>query len=107
MATKTRNPGTDCNGNSFDHDTRSKVWWKAQEIPGKDRKEWAMDVCGATIRWQNHGDTGSPRGWEIDHIIADANGGGDELTNLQPLHWRNNRRKGDNPPDSAFCVVQS
>jgi 5-methylcytosine-specific restriction endonuclease McrA len=37
----------------------------------------------------------SKYGWEIDHIIPVACHGSDLLTNLQPLYWKNNRRKGD------------
>jgi len=36
---------------------------------------------------------------EIDHIKPVSLGGTDDLRNLQPLHWRNNRYKGDNYPD--------
>jgi len=38
-------------------------------------------------------------GWEIDHKKPVANGGTDDLDNLQPLQWENNRHKGDNWPN--------
>lgn len=43
--------------------------------------------------------TDSPHGWEIDHINP---GGGDGLSNLQPLHYETNRRKGDGPLDCGY-----
>ena len=42
-----------------------------------------------------HGNTLSPYGWETELSYPAARGGGNELTKLQPLDWRNNRAKGD------------
>ena len=44
-------------------------------------------------------------GWEIDHIVPAARGGGDDLSNLQPSQWENNRRKGDDYPAANYCAV--
>ena len=68
------------------------VWNKGQKIPDKNPNDVRNDACGAEIHRDAHGDTKSDHGWEIDH--KDPNGG-DELSNLQPLQWENNRRKGD------------
>ena len=38
-------------------------------------------------------------GWKIDHIKPVAKGGTDDLNNLQPLQWANNRHKSDNYPN--------
>jgi 5-methylcytosine-specific restriction endonuclease McrA len=46
------------------------------------------------MRWEHYGQQTS-FGWEVDHIRAVANGGSDDLDNLQPLQWENNRKKGD------------
>ena len=43
----------------------------------------------------------SQYGWEIDHIMPKSRGRSDNLSNLQPLHWQNNRRKGDTYPWSC------
>lgn len=102
----TRKPGTTRRGESFDHSTLSAVWWKSREIPGQDPMMFRKDVCGAIIRWADHGNTNSIHGWEVDHIVAVANGGTDDPGNLQPLQWRNNRTKGDGRADAAYCVVR-
>ena len=50
------------------------------------------------MNFPEHGNRDSEYGWEIDHIEPVALGGGDELTNLQPLNWQNNVKKGDQYP---------
>jgi Restriction endonuclease len=54
-----------------------------------------VDAWGWTIVRSDYGNNRSRYGWEIDHIVPVAQGGGDELTNLQPLQWENNRRKDE------------
>ncbi|KUG25132.1 hypothetical protein ASZ90_005048 [hydrocarbon metagenome] len=44
-------------------------------------------------------------GWEIDHIIPLSLGGTDDIANLQPLHWENNRKKSDNLEWSCAIVT--
>ncbi|MDP2721158.1 MAG: HNH endonuclease signature motif containing protein [Bacteroidales bacterium] len=103
-----RNPNTDRNGNSFPEETRRAIWNKAQNVPGYDSNKTRKDHCGAWIKWDNYGDTPeNGNGWKIDHIKPVSKGGGDELSNLQPLQWQNNRKKSDDYPASNYCIVSA
>lgn len=74
------------------------VWRKGRVISGYDPGTWRHDVCGNVMKYSEHGNNNSDVGWEIDHIRPVSRGGTDELNNLQPLQWEENRRKGDTYP---------
>jgi 5-methylcytosine-specific restriction endonuclease McrA len=90
-----RNTSTDRSGGAFSQWTILQVWNKGRPIPGYDRDVWRHDTYGSVMRFQDYGNTDSEYGWEIDHIYPVAQGGSDDLSNLQPLFWKNNRSKGD------------
>lgn len=77
-----------------------KVWQKAKEVPGNDPNIYRKDFAGAWIKYEDYGKNSSDKnfGWEIDHKIPESKGGSDDLSNLEPLQWCNNRTKGNDYP---------
>ena len=90
-----RESGTTVTGGQFLQEVIRAVWDKAKNDPGYTT--FKKDSCGAVIQKNKYG-TESMHGWEIDHIQPVAKGGTDDLKNLQPLYWQNNRQKGDRWP---------
>jgi hypothetical protein len=69
------------------------VWKKGAYAPGFDPTYVRLDTYGALIERRQHGNRNSRYGWEIAHIVPRSLGGGDMLSNLRPLNWRNNLRE--------------
>lgn len=98
-----RNPNTTTSGGRFDEATIDAVWQKGKPEPSYP--SFRKDVCNASMQRGKYGET-VQYGWEIDHILPVSKGGKDNLENLQPLQWENNRRKGDETSNWT-CKVTS
>ena len=92
-----RKHNTDRNGNAWTEQTKLAVWAKGQPITtGNFPPEiWRWDRCGLVMKYSEHGNRHSEHGWEVDHINPVDNNGDDNLTNLQPLNWKNNADKSN------------
>ena len=78
----------------FSEQMINAVWSKGHVIPNNNNPDvWRQDIYGSLIKRNEYGNTQEfEYGWEIDHINPN---GDDSLSNLQPLHWKNNRVKGN------------
>lgn len=74
---------------------RWQVWLKGRVDPRYDPNMIRRDRYGAWMQWDQHGNRQHDFGWEIDHITPVSRGGGNELSNLQPLWWKNNVAKAN------------
>ena len=73
---------------------KEAVWVKLDRIRGKNPDIWRKDAADNILRFTDHGIVASPYGWDIDHIIPKAQGGSDEIENLQALQYTTNRACG-------------
>ena len=82
---------------NFTNEKKLQVWSKGKEVDGYDASKYRKDACDAWIQWDKYG-TEHDYGWEIDHVYPEAKGGNDNLINLRPMQWENNRSKADDFP---------
>ena len=90
---------------NFSEDKINQVWQKGVSVQGNDNTKYRQDMCGAWIQKDKYG-TQEHLGWVIDHVYPTSKGGTDDIINLRPMHWGNNRIKKDNYP-SYVCAIKS
>jgi len=88
-----RDYNTTVEGEKFPEAIIETVWNKGKTILGQSPDFMRVDCYGFLMCKDEYGNLNSVTGWEIDHIIPVEDGGLDILQNLQPLQWRNNRKK--------------
>ena len=71
----------------------SQIWEKGHVVRGKDPDRYRKDDNG-NLMYKNSYGKYSEMGWNVDHKVAQANGGSDNLRNLRPLNSRDNSSKG-------------
>ena len=71
----------------FTDETIQQVWEKGKVVENHDPDVKRQDGAKAWIHREEYGNRDSRFGWEIDHIDP---GGGDDLSNIRPLQWKNN-----------------
>jgi hypothetical protein len=82
---------------NFTQSKIDEVWQKAKKVEHYNENEYRQDIAGAWIQKDKYG-MEEEFGWEIDHYFPVSLGGTDQIKNLQPLQWENNRKKADDFP---------
>lgn len=77
---------------SWSDEDIQNVWNKGHQAANNEPSKWRKDDCSAWISRAQYGNRDSKYGWEIDHTNSN---GGDGLSNLRPLEWKNNASKQD------------
>ena len=84
-----------------------RVWEKGITVEDVDADLFRHDAAGAWIARDCYGNLESIYGWEIDHIYPLSRGGDNQMDNLRPMNWRNNKsKKNDYPYYKAVVTSQ-
>ncbi len=89
---------------AFTDNKIQSVWEKATKVDNYDENLYRKDLAGAWIKRDQYGQENS-FGWEIDHVYPESKGGTDDLLNLRPMQWENNRTKHDDFPSYKTSIT--
>lgn len=89
---------------NFSDEVIQQVWNKGTKVDEYDSSKYRKDVCGAWMQRDKYGEEHT-YGWEIDHVYPTSKGGDDDLVNLRPMQWENNRSKADDYPSYNAAVT--
>lgn len=78
----------------FDEKLLEKIWKKGIKKEDYPPEGTRFDEFGSRIDFNAYGDSENDFGWEVDHIKRESDGGTEDIKNLRPLYWRNNRARG-------------
>ena len=77
----------------YSEDRLDQIWEKGHVVRGKTPDQYRKDDNGNLMYRGSYGKY-SPMGWNVDHKVAQANGGSATRRKLRPLNSRENSRKG-------------
>jgi hypothetical protein len=79
----------------FSKETVQKVWEKGTIASNNDPNVYRKDECGAWIKRDQYEVTDEELsyGWTIEGIIPYSNDVNNDISNLKPLQWENNKNK--------------
>lgn len=80
------------------------VWNKGLVVDGYDSSKYRKDFAGAWIQRDKYG-LQEIYGWEIDHVYPESKGGDEQIINLRPMQWENNRSKANDYPNYKAVVT--
>lgn len=80
-----------------------QIWEKGHVVRGKDPDRYRKDDNGNLMYKGSYGKY-SEMGWNVDHKVAQANGGSDNLRNLRPLNSRDNLNGGNTIAKMSKCL---
>ncbi len=80
------------------------VWEKASIVKGFNPDMWRKDFAGAWLLRDQFG-LSSDYGWDICLLVPASHGGTNDIDNLYPIQWENQRRKSNHFPVFKTAVT--